>query len=126
MPLMSDVRVKEVVLESSGTRKPRQPISSPSALETLRSNPYVPVRKMPTAIEIHGGPPRCICLVRASRYSRLPNAPTPAIHTMRYAIEAYSRGTEQLCTWYFVWADLQHSCANLTTVTRHARMAYIS
>jgi len=54
IPLIKAVAVKLVVLNSSGTRNPRQPISSPRAVDRLCTMPKIPPNNTYAAVEAAG------------------------------------------------------------------------
>lgn len=81
-----------VVRASSGTSRPRQPISSPSALITDSHAPMVIVDPIQRNIPTGRGPAKWMKRMNASVFAQFGTAPKPSAHTAAYATVAYAIG----------------------------------
>src|SRR3569833_2985034 len=89
-------------LESSGNRKPRQPISSPSPLIIEGGSRATEINPNAAAMTIQSGRVGIFKVMRArSRNVALGSPPRPVIHTRPYEIDAYATGMSQPSASHF-------------------------
>src|ERR1700751_5063143 len=100
-PLTKPTRVNDIFFASSGTRKPRQPISSPSVVDRFSITPPVVITAIQTANESDLGSPvkPSSCTAAPTNCEFQPARPTA--QTKPYEAEVYASGMKYAAIRYF-------------------------